>query len=404
MSLPGAARKLRVPLMVPSYGDAEVADVVSVLKSGNVTMGEKVKRFEESWAEYVGTKYALMVNSGSSANLLAHFVIADRASRHRVLPGDEVITPAVTWATTVFPIFNIGARPVFVDVDVETMNMDPTQLRRALSKKTRALTIVHLLGNPCEMDEIGAFAEEHDLPIIEDACNAHGAEYGGKMCGSFGAMGTFSFYFSHIISTIEGGMLVTDSEEHYELAKALRNFGWIRGLKSERSYTADYPFIDKRFLFAHVGFNFRPTEVQGAIGTRQLRRLPRYLRIRKANAEYWLEELSRFERFFILPKPNARGNHVWHHFPLTLRPTAPFTRAQLVSFLESMGVETRPISAGNITEQPALAGLKFRTVGRLVNSRLIMRNSLEWGNHQGIGQKEREYVVDCIGEFVSRHT
>jgi CDP-4-dehydro-6-deoxyglucose reductase, E1 len=392
--------KFKVPIAIPTYGDEEIEEVIDSLKSGKVTLGEKVERFESLWAEYLGSNFSLMVNSGSSANLLAHLVLTNPSLPRHFSPGDEIITPAVTWATTVFPIVNIGAKPVFVDVDPETFNVDPGLLEGALSEKTAGVTCVDLLGNPCDMRELQSFVRKNDLIFIEDACNAHGAEYGGKKCGSFGDIGTFSFYFSHIISTIEGGMIVTDDEDYFEIAKSLRVFGWSRGLKTEESIAEKYPQIDKRFLFPHLGYNFRPTEVQGAFGVHQIGRIDDFLRIRAENAKYWLGELKIFEDYFILPKVTPNGKHVWHHFPLTIRPGSPFNRTMLMEFLESRGIETRQISAGNITEQPVFSQLDGRIAGELPNAKLIMRNSFQWGNHQGVGEMERELVIDAISDFI----
>lgn len=390
----------RVPLAAPSYGDEEIDEVLDTLRSRKVTMGEKVRKFEEEWSKYIGTKYALMVNSGSSANLLAHVVLSNPSLENHITPNSEIITPAVTWATTAFPIVNIGARPVFVDVDLDTFTMKIDEAEKALSKDTSAVTFVHLLGNPCDMDQLTSFAKENELILIEDACNAHGGEYKGKKCGAFGEIGTFSFYFSHIISTIEGGMITTNDERYYELAKAMRVFGWSRELKNEDIIANKYPYIDKRFLFAYMGYNFRPMEIQGAFGIHQIKRLDNFVRIRQDNARYWLDELKKYERFFLLPKTTKGGNHVWHHFPLTIKPDAPFDRAQIIEFLDRKGIETRQISAGNITEQPVFKYMNARKVGDLPNARLIMRNSFEWANHQAIGGAERAYVVDSIGEFL----
>jgi CDP-6-deoxy-D-xylo-4-hexulose-3-dehydrase len=402
--LEAKTQKYKVPLAIPSYGEEEIEETIAILRSRKVTLGDKVKQFETEWAKYVGTKYALMVNSGSSANLLAHVVLSNPSLPRFIKPGDEIITPAVTWATTAYPIVNIGARPVFVDVDLDTFTMNIEEAEKAVTEKTSAITFVHLLGNPCDMGRLTSLALKRNLLLIEDACNAHGGEYDGKRCGSFGEIGTFSFYFSHIISTIEGGMINTDNEQYYELAKAMRVFGWSRDLKIEDSLASKYPFIDKRFLFAYLGYNFRPMEIQGAFGIHQLRRLDGFIRIRQENARFWLDELRRFEKYFIVPKTTPKGNHVWHHFPLTVKPDSPFDRTKIVSFLEKKGIETRQISAGNITEQPAFKYMNARKVGDLPNSKLIMRNSFEWANHHGIGPEERTYIIDCLKEFIDSNS
>ncbi len=229
-------------------------------------MGSKVRRFEDAFAKYIGADPAVIMHSGSSANLVALSVLASPEVTDRLGPGPEIITPAVTWATTVYPIINLGFLPVFVDVDAHTFNMDPDEVRKAITPQTRAIMLVHLLGNPCDMDAICSIAKEHDLIVIEDSCEAHGAEWHGKKVGSFGDLATFSFFYSHHISTIEGGMVLTSREECAELARAIRAFGWIRDLRDRDSIAAQYPEIDAKYLFRGIGYHLRPTEIQGAFG------------------------------------------------------------------------------------------------------------------------------------------
>lgn len=395
--------KTKIPLNVPSYSYEEVCEALDSLLSAQVTMGEKVKKFESLFAEYIGVKYAIMVNSGSSANLLALSVLTNPMLRNRIQPGDEIITPAVTWATTVYPIIQVGAIPVLVDVDLETFNIKPSEIRKAITPKTRAIMLVHLLGNPCEMDEIMEIAKEHNLFVIEDACEAHGAEYKGKKVGSFGDIATFSFFFAHHISTIEGGMLLTNNEEIAELAKALRTFGWIRDLKDKDKIAQKYRYIDPRYLFYNIGYNIRPTEIQGAFGIHQIKKLESFIAIRRENAAYWYESLSQFSPYLLLHKERERTRHVWYGYPIVVKPNAPFTREELTSFLEMKGVETRMIMAGNIDEQPVMRLSPYRKVGDLPISRLIMRQAFFFGNHHGIGKEEKEAIIWYITEFFKTH-
>lgn len=391
----------KIPLITPSYGWEEVVEALDSMLTTRVTMGEKVKQFEAMFANYIGTDYAIMVNSGSSANLLALSVLTNPALKNRIKPGDEIITPAITWATTVWPIFNCGMVPVLVDVDLDTMNIDAEEIRKAITDKTRAIMLVHLLGNPCDMGKIIDVAREYNLSIIEDTCEAHGAEFQGKKVGSFGDLSTFSFYFSHHISTIEGGMVLTNNEELAELTKALRAFGWIRDLKNKNQVTKQYDGIDPRFLFLNIGYNFRPTEIQGAFGIHQLKKLDRFINIRQQNATFWLDNLKN-DSYLRLHRERKGTKHVWFGYPITVKPEAPFTRKDLTDFLEARGVETRPIMAGNIDEQPAMALSPYRKVGNLPNARFIMRNSFFFGNHQGIGEKQREAIVNYIREFLEK--
>jgi len=394
--------KTKIPLSVPSYSWEEAYEAIESILTTWVTMGEKVKKFEEMFAEYIGVENAVMVNSGSSANLLALSVLTNPIVKDRIQEGEEIITPAITWSTTVFPIINVGAVPVLVDVDLNTYTIDTNEVEKAITDKTSAIMLVHLLGNPCDMKEIIKIAEEHDLFVIEDCCEAHGAEFNGKKVGSFGDISTFSFFFSHHISTIEGGMILTDNEEYGEIAKSLRAHGWIRELKNKDKIAAEYPEIDERFLFINIGFNLRPTEIQGAFGIHQIKKLDKFIEIRRKNAIYWTKKLEKYSDYLILPKGRINTKHVWFGNPITVKPTAPFTRKEFVDFLEKKGIETRPIMAGNIVEQPVMKLFKYRKVGDLNNSKFIMRNSFFFGNHQGIGKAEREYIVDCISEFIEQ--
>lgn len=389
----------RIPLNALPFGWEEVWEAIDSMLSTQVTMGAKVKRFESAFADYLGVKHAVMVNSGSSANLLALSVLANPLASRPLLPGDEVITPAVTWVTTVYPILNVGAVPVLVDVDPGTFNIDVAEIERALSPRTRAIMPVHLLGNPCDMQAIMDIARRHDLLVIEDTCEAHGAAIAGRRAGSFGDLATFSFFFTHHVATIEGGMLVTNDDDLAELARALRTFGWIRDLRDGEELARRHPDIDPRFLFVNIGYNFKPTELQAAFGLHQLPRLDGFIAARRANAEFWSPELSRLDHLSVHhERPGT--THVWFGYQVTVQPGAPFSRAELMAFLESRGLETRPIVAGNIAEQPGLQLFPHRSVGDLANSHLIHRNSFYFGNHQGVGPAEREAVASYLQEFI----
>jgi len=394
--------KTKIPLSVPSYGWEEAYEAIESILSTYVTMGEKVKAFEIMFADYIGVKHAIMVNSGSSANLLALSILSNPISTNRIKPGDEIITPAVTWATTVSPIINCCAIPVLVDVDLDTFDINPNEVEKAITDKTKAIMPVHLLGNPCNMQRIMKIAQEHDLFVIEDACEAHGAKLNGQKVGSFGDLATFSFFFSHHIATIEGGMVLTDNEEFAELARAQRVFGWIRDLKDKDKIAQEYKHIDPRYLFVNIGFNFRPTEIQGAFGIHQIKKLEKFIEIRQDNANFWNKNLRQYSDYLSLHSEREDTRHVWLGYPVTIKPDAPFTRKQMVDFLGAKGVETRPIMVGNIDEQPAMKLFNYRKVGNLPNSRLIMRNAFFIGNHQGIGNEEREAIVSYMEEFMRR--
>ena len=382
----------RIPLNVPTYGREEIDEAIDSLESGWVTMGAKVKRFEEMWAQYIGVPHAVMVNSGSSANLLALSCLG-------LQPGDEVITPALTWATTVFPIAQVGAVPVLVDVDLDTYNINVEAVEKAITPQTRAIMPVHLLGNPCHLWNIGQIAAQHNLHVVEDACEAHGATLDGHKMGQWGDLGVFSFFFSHHISTIEGGMVVAHNSEFAEVCRSLRAFGWARGMDDYADLPRLFPGIDPRFLFLHAGYNFRPTEIQGAFGIHQLPRLEGFIQHRRENAAYWGMELAEFGDYIQLQEERPRTRHAWFSYPILVKANAPFTRKELQDFLEAKGVETRPIEAGNMAVQPAMKQLNHRISGSLANAQYIHDNAFFFGNHQGIGPEEREAIVGYFREF-----
>ncbi len=346
--------KTRIPLTVPTYGSEEVEEAVDSLLSTWVSMGAKVKKFEEAFAKYNGSKHAVMVNSGSSANLLALATLTNPLLSEHIEKGSEIITPAVTWATTIYPIVNVGCIPVLVDVDPRTFNIIPELLEKAVNPKTKAIVPVHLLGGPCQIDEI------------------------------------------------DRGMIVTDNDELHEYLKAMRAFGWVRDLRDKNRYASENKEIDSRFLFVTDGYNFRPTEIQGAFGVHQIKKLDKFIETRRRNAAYWSSKLSSYSDMLILPEEQLGTKHVYFGYHLTVTPEAPFDREQLVSHLESRLIETRPIMAGNIAEQPVMTHLSHRISGTLDNSRMIMRNSFFFGNHMGIGEEEREYIAESIVDFANR--
>lgn len=394
--------KTKISLQVPPFGADEINEAIESLLSTWLTMGNKVRLFEEAFAKYLGSKYAVMVNSGSSANLIALSIFTNPKYSGRIGTGSEIITPAVTWVTTVYPIANVNLIPTLVDVDLDTFNVDIDSIRKAINEKTKAIMPVHLLGNPANMQEITEIAEKHGLLVLEDTCESHGAEVGGKKVGTFGDVGTFSFFMSHHITTIEGGMIVTDDEEIYEMAKALRAFGWIRDLRDKDRIADSYSDLDKRFLFVNTGYNFRPTEIQGAFGIHQIKKLDRFIKIRRENAAYWNRRLEQYSDFIYLHSEKPNTHHVWFSYPITVRENRYFTKRDLTNYLEQNLIETRPIEASDITEQPVMKMLPHKIVGKLSNSKIIHKNSFFIGNHQGIGKEEREYVADTIEEFVKK--
>jgi CDP-6-deoxy-D-xylo-4-hexulose-3-dehydrase len=398
---PFKTRKVKIPLNVPTFGADEVNEALDSMLTTLVTMGKKVYSFEKIFADFVGVKYGTMVNSGSSANLIALSVLSNKATKNPILEGNEIITPAVTWATTISPMYNIGAVPYLVDVDMDTYNISIEEIQKHITKKTKAIMPVHLLGNPCKMKEIMEIAEEKGLYVIEDTCESHGATINGRKVGSFGDLSTFSFFFSHHITTIEGGMVLTNNEEYSDHSKALRAHGWIREMKGRDEIMEKYPEIDPRFMFISHGFNLRPTDLQGGFGIHQMKKIEKFLAIRRENARYWNKHLEEYNDYLLTTKEQKDTEHAWYGFPLTVKLNAGFSRKDLTSFLENKGIETRPLMMGNAADHPMIKTMNIKK-GRLPNSEYIMRNSFFFGNHHYVGKEEREYVIEVIEEFISK--
>lgn len=389
-----------VRLHEPTFGAEEINAALECMLTTHVTMGRKVKAFEREFADLFGWRHGVMNNSGSSANLLAIAGLANPAARDGLKPGDEVIVPALSWSTTVWPLIQLGLVPVIVDIDPLTLNIDPAQIERAIGPKTRGVMIVPVYGNPCDMDAITDLCRRHGLILIEDCCEALGAYYDNKPLGGFGRVGTFSFYYSHHMTTLEGGICVTDDFELAELYRILRAHGWVREVEDQQVWYDRYPHIDKRFLFVNVGYNLRPTELQGAMGSVQLPKLAGFVDTRRANAAWFAQDLSRFGEFFDFQQETPKGRHSWFGFPITVRDAAPFAVNDLTASLNRAGIETRPIICGNIALQPALKDWPHRVVGDLRNGTRVMTNAFSFGNHQAIGEQARSYVTDRIGAFM----
>lgn len=370
------------PLTVTPFGPSEVSAAVDVLLSTHVTMGAKTRAFEAAWAAYCGRQQGIMVNSGSSANLLMLTALVETG---RLQPGDEVLVPAVSWSTSLFPVFQAGLVPVMVDVHPDTLCLDPASAAAARGPRTRAALCVHLLGQPVDMDAL------EGLMILEDACAAHGATYRGRKVGSVGTAAAFSFFFSHHITTIEGGIVVCDDEELANSMRSLRAHGWTRERSDRAAIQAAHPEIDPRFLFISAGYNLRPTEIQAAFGLVQLERLPEWTARRRANHAVWCEQLAGPEwKVF----PEAPGTeHAGFAFPIvTHGPRAP-----LMSLLEEHRVETRPISGSNLARQPAFRRVPARTPVPLPVSDAVHERGFFIGNSHAFGPAHGERIAALLG-------
>lgn len=389
-----------VRLHEPTWSATEINAFLDCLLTTRVTMGPKVREFERAYASKWAWDHGTMVNSGSSANLLAIATISNKAVPDHLRAGDEVIVPALSWSTTVWPLIQCGLVPVIVDIDPNTLNIDPAEIERAIGPKTRAVMIVPVYGNPCDMDAIVEVCERRDLILIEDCCESMGATYDGKAVGKFGRVGTFSFYFSHHITTLEGGICVTDDTEFAENMRILRAHGWIREVENRGVWLDKYPEIDPKFLFVNIGYNLRATEPQGAMGLVQLERLDGFIDARRKSAASYRSRLERFDDIFTFQDETPKGQHSWFGFCMTIDPEAGFGKSEIMEYLGAHKIESRPIICGNIARQPAIHMYEHRTVGDLKHADAVMDRGFSIGNHQNLDESAREYVVGKIAEFV----
>lgn len=389
-----------VRLHEPTFGAEEIYALTEQALSTFVTMGKKVRAFEEQCGEHFGAKHVLMNNSGSSANLLAVAALANPAWKDGLRAGDEVIVPALSWSTTVWPLIQHQLVPVFVDCDLNTYNFDYDQLEAAITPKTKAIMLVHVYGNPCDMDRIMAIAKKHKLIVIEDTCESMGATYKGKAVGTIGDVGTMSLYFSHHITTFEGGLCFTDNFELVELMRILRAHGWSREADEKEKYNAMYPDIDPRFVFVNLGYNLRPTEVQAAMGMHQLPKLPAIGEKRRENVAAFKKALAKYEDIMQFQQETEGAETSWFGFGMVLKENAPFTVKEISSYLKSKNIETRPIIAGNMARHPALKMFEHRVHGEMTNCNIIMERGFAIGCHQSICEQARNYVVECVDQFM----
>jgi CDP-4-dehydro-6-deoxyglucose reductase, E1 len=345
------------PLIGRSFDQREIVAAVDALLSGRVTMGDRVRAFESKFAAKVGAPYAVMVNSGSSANLLALAVASNPARAQHLTPGAEVLVPAVCWSTSVWPIAQMGLKPVFVDVDPRTLNAAPADVREKITPRTRGLVAVHVLGNSAPMGELLGLARQHKLVVLEDTCESLGSLSGGKYLGTLGDFGAFSFYYSHHITSGEGGMVTCQTLEDYDLLKCLRAHGWSRELSNRCEIEEQNPDIDPRFLFVNLGYNLRPMEVQAAFGSCQLDRLDTMNRTRLANHRRIVNALRDHPRWadqFQIPEASPATTAVWFGFCALLHPRFEGQLQPFLQYLSRQGIENRPILSGNFVRQPGL--------------------------------------------------
>jgi len=384
-----------------------------------LTTGRYTERFEREFAAFLGVKYCSLVNSGSSANLLAFMALtSSELGKRRISPGDEVITIAAGFPTTVAPIIQYGAEPVFLDVSLPTYNIDVTQLVAAISGKTKAIMVAHTLGNPFDLQAVKEFCDKHDLWLIEDNCDALGSRYcyneEWKYTGTIGHIGTSSFYPPHHMTMGEGGTVYTNDPILKRLVESFRDWGrdcWCSSGKDntcKKRFTQQFGELprgyDHKYVYSHFGYNLKATEMQAAIGCAQLEKLPIFIKARKKNWMMLHKGLSDMKDKFILPEPTKNSEPSWFGFLLTVKEDAGFTRDQIVAHLEKKGIQTRMLFAGNLIKHPCFdemrkEGRGYRIVGELMNTDRIMRDSFWVGVYPGMVEEMIRYIVDVLEVF-----
>ena len=356
-------KKNLYPLLSDAFNKKDISEAIKVIKSKHITMSKKTEMFEKYFAKIIGSKYAVMTNSGSSANLISMSCLRNPLSPNRIPYGSEVIIPAVCWSTTLWPILQNNLKPVFVDVELNTFNIDLESLKKKITKKTKAIIIVHVLGSSTNMNELMKIVRKHKLNLIEDTCESLGAEYNKKKLGTYGRFGTYSFYYSHQITSGEGGMVVCNNYTDYNILKSLRSHGWSRKTIFQKIFKRKYDKLDDRFLFIGPGYNLRPTEIQSVIAHNQFKRLKKFMSIRNFNRNKIITSLKKnkkWDKQFQFVKLSKSIKPSWFGLPIMVSKKYSNIKNKFLKKLSSNGIENRPIISGNFLNQPASKMLKLK--------------------------------------------
>lgn len=403
--------KTIVPPSGKLLGAEELQMMVEASLDGWLTTGRFNDAFEERLAKFLGVKYLITVNSGSSANLVAFSALTSpKLGERAIKPGDEVIGVAAGFPTTVNPILQFGAIPVFVDVELGTYNIDVTKLEAAISPKTKAIMLAHTLGNPYNLEVITAICKKYNLWLVEDCCDALGSTYNGHIVGTFGDIGTVSFYPAHHITMGEGGAVFTNNEELKKIAESFRDWGRDCYCPPGKDNTCGKRFCwklgtlpegyDHKYTYGHLGYNLKITDMQAACGLAQLDKAPAFIQKRKDNFKFLKERLASCEEFLLLPEATANSEPSWFGFPITLKENASITRVELLQYLDENKVGTRLLFAGNLTRQPYMIGRNYRVSGELINTDVVMNNTFWVGVQPALTEEMLDYTVTKIETYL----
>jgi len=407
--------KTIIPFAGRVFDNSEIVNLVDAALDTWLTAGRYAEEFEYEFAEFFGLSSCSLVNSGSSANLLAITALTSPKIGDRCLkPGDEVITVAAGFPTTVNPIIQNNLIPVFVDVELGAYNISTKDLEEAITGRTKAIMLAHTLGNPFDLGKIMQLVKKYDLFLIEDCCDAVGSTYDGKMVGSFGDLATTSFYPAHHITMGEGGAVLTDNPEYERLVRSFRDWGRdcycepgafnTCGRRFEQQH-GDLPYgYDHKYVYSHIGYNLKLTDLQAAVGVAQLKKLPVFIEKRKHNFQRLKEGLKKYSELLILPEATPSSDPSWFAFPITLEEDAPFTRNDIVGYLESNKIMTRMLFGGNLTRQPAYKDVKHRIFGELTNTDIVLNRNFFIGVYPGITDEMIDYILDVFDNFIRERT
>lgn len=395
------------------YDQDELSALVDASLDFWLTDGRFTREFELRLAQFLNTKYCLLTNSGSSANLLAiSSLTSPLLGSRRLRPGDEVITTACGFPTTLNPILQNNLVPVFIDVELGNYNIQAEKIEKAITRKTKAIFIAHTLGNLSDLGLILKTAKKHKLWFIEDNCDALGSKYKGRYSGTFGDISTCSFYPAHHITTGEGGAVLTHSPQLKRIIMSFRDWGrdcWCDPgydntcKKRFKQKFGSLPYgYDHKYVYSHIGYNLKVTEMQAAIGVAQLRKLPHFIQSRKNNFKFLHKFFEKYSAYFILPQAKDDSDPSWFGFPLLVKETAPFTRGQMVNYLEDHKIATRMLFGGNLIRQPAYQNIKYRVFGNLKNTDLVMNNLFWIGVYPGLSKEMLSYVVKKVDNFLRK--